>query len=37
MRFTWVFTVDSSMTSAAAISVFESPRAISPSTSRSRG
>ena len=34
---TCVFTVDSSITSAAAISAFERPRATSSSTSRSRG
>ena len=33
----WVLTVDSSTTRAAAISALESPRATSPSTSRSRG
>ena len=34
---TWVLTVDSSTTSAVAISAFDRPRAINSSTSRSRG
>jgi hypothetical protein len=33
----WLLTVDSSMKNRAPISVFESPRATSSSTSRSRG
>jgi hypothetical protein len=37
MRFTCVFTVDSSITKACAISALERPRATSSSTSRSRG
>ena len=37
MRLTWVLIVDSSTTSSRAISRLESPRAMSSSTSRSRG